>query len=170
MLRFFDMKTSTITSAQYDNFANLCWLSKWWFYSCNTASSKAQPHWTWTCSLYTDTAMLKWLHIQPSWTGNSVHYCDVIIGAVASQITGASIICSTVCSGADQSEHQSSSSLAFARGINRWPVVSRHKGAVTWKAFQVMTSSWILQSSNPLKYIILFTLCWWDVLWFLFWH
>ena len=33
---------------------------------------------------------------------------------MASQITGVSIVCSTVCSGADQRKHQSSTSLAFA--------------------------------------------------------
>ena len=36
----------------------------------------------------------------------------------------------TVCSGADQRKHQSSASLAFVRGIHRWPVNSPHKGPV----------------------------------------
>ena len=44
------------------------------------------------------------------------------MSAMASQTTGGSIICSVVCSGADQSKHQSSSLLAFVRGIHRWPV------------------------------------------------
>ena len=37
-------------------------------------------------------------------------------------ITGVSIVCSTVCSGEDQRRHQSSTSLAFVRGItgDRW--------------------------------------------------
>ena len=39
---------------------------------------------------------------------------------------------STVCS-ADQRKHQSSVSLAFVRGIHRWPVDSPHKGPVTLK-------------------------------------
>ena len=39
---------------------------------------------------------------------------------VTSQITGVSIVCSTVCSGGDQRKHQSSSSLAFMRGIHYW--------------------------------------------------
>ena len=38
-------------------------------------------------------------------------------------------------SGADQRKHQSSTSLAFARGIHRWPVNSPHEGPVTWKMF-----------------------------------
>ena len=40
---------------------------------------------------------------------------------------------STICSGADQRKHQSSPSLAFVRGIHRWPVNSLHKVPVTWK-------------------------------------
>ena len=37
----------------------------------------------------------------------------------------------TVCSGADQRKHQSTASLAFGRGIHRWPVDSPRKGPVT---------------------------------------
>ena len=48
-------------------------------------------------------------------------YSGVIMGAMASQITGVSI-CSSVGSGADQRKHQSSASLAFVRWIHRWPV------------------------------------------------
>ena len=55
-------------------------------------------------------------------------YSDVIMCAMASQITGASIVCSNACSGADQRKHQSSASLAFVRGIPRWPVVPLTKG------------------------------------------
>ena len=40
-----------------------------------------------------------------------------------------------VYSGANQRKHQSSASLAFARGIHRWPVNSPHKGPVTRKIF-----------------------------------
>ena len=61
------------------------------------------------------------------------HYSDVIIRAMASQITGLSIVYSTVYSGADERRHQSSASLAFVRGIQRWPVDSPHKGPVTRK-------------------------------------
>ena len=50
------------------------------------------------------------------------HYNDVIMSAMASQITGVFIVNSTVGSGADQRKHQSSASLAFVRGIHRWPV------------------------------------------------
>ena len=64
-----------------------------------------------------------------------VHYNDVIMSAMASEITSVSIICSTVCSGADQRKHQSSASLAFLWGIHQWPVNSPHKGPVTPKMF-----------------------------------
>ena len=47
------------------------------------------------------------------------HYRDVIVGALASQITSLTIVYSTVYSDADQREHQSSTSLAFLRGIRR---------------------------------------------------
>ena len=59
------------------------------------------------------------------------HYSDAIMRAMASQITGVSIVCSNLCSGAGQRKHQSSASLAFVRGIHRWPV----KWPVTQKMF-----------------------------------
>ena len=61
------------------------------------------------------------------------YYSDVKMGAMASQITGVSMVCSTVYSGADQRKYQSSASLAFVREIHRWPVNSPHKGPVTRK-------------------------------------
>ena len=67
--------------------------------------------------------------------GSNVRYSDVIMSTVASQITSVSIVYSTVCSGADQRKHQSSASLAFVRGIHRWPVNSPHKRPVTLKMF-----------------------------------
>ena len=41
------------------------------------------------------------------------------MGAMASQITGISIVYSTVCSDADQRKYQSSALLAFVKGIHR---------------------------------------------------
>ena len=63
------------------------------------------------------------------------YYNDVIMGAMASQITSLTIVYSTVYSGVDQRKHQSSASLAFVRGIHRWPVNSLHKGPITRKMF-----------------------------------
>ena len=63
------------------------------------------------------------------------HNSDVIMSPMASQITSLTIVCSTVYSVADQRKHQSSASLAFVRGIHRWPVNSPHKWPVTRKMF-----------------------------------
>ena len=63
------------------------------------------------------------------------HYCDAIMGAMASLITDLTSVYSTVHSGADQSKHQSSASLAFVRGSHRRPANSPHKWPVTRKMF-----------------------------------
>ena len=65
--------------------------------------------------------------------GDESNYSDVIMSAMMLRITGASIVCSTVGSGADERKHQSSASLAFVFGIHRWPVNSPHKGPVARK-------------------------------------
>ena len=75
-------------------------------------------------------------------TINKKYYNDVIINAMASKITGVLIVYSAVCSGADERKHESSASLAFVRGIHRWPVNSLHKRSETGKCFHLMTSSW----------------------------
>ena len=63
------------------------------------------------------------------------HYDDVIMGEMTSQITSLTIVYSTVYSGADQRNHQSSTSLVFVWGIHRGPVNSPHKWPVTRKMF-----------------------------------
>ena len=50
------------------------------------------------------------------------HYVDVIMSAMASQITSITIVNSTVYLGGDQIRHQSSASLAFVWGSHRGPV------------------------------------------------
>ena len=62
-------------------------------------------------------------------------YSDVIMGALASQITSLTIVYSIVYSNTDQRKHQSSASLAFVRGIHRGPVNSPHKWPVARKMF-----------------------------------
>ena len=57
------------------------------------------------------------------------------MGAIASQIIRLTIVYSTGYSRADQRKHQSSASLAFVRGIHRWPVNSPHKRPVNRKMF-----------------------------------
>ena len=70
------------------------------------------------------------------------------MSAMASQITSFTIVNLTVYWRADQRKHQSSASLAFVRGIHRWPVNSPHKGPVTRKMF-------------PFDDVIMFKLCVW---------
>ena len=53
-----------------------------------------------------------------------IHYCDVIMGAMASQLTSLTIVYATVYPDAYQRKHQSSASLAFVRRIHRWPLNS----------------------------------------------
>ena len=83
------------------------------------------------------------------------HYNDIIMSAMASQITTLMIVYSTVYSGRDQRKHQSSASLAFVRGIHRWLVNSPHK----WPVTQNMLSSCILSNAVchqiPLNIIII---------------
>ena len=69
------------------------------------------------------------------WLGHHHHYSDVIMSPMASQIMGVSIVYSTICSGADQSKHHSSASLAFVNGIHWWQVNFSHKGSVTRQMF-----------------------------------
>ena len=68
-----------------------------------------------------------------------LHYDDVIMTTMASQITSLTIVYSTVYSGTDQRKHQSSASLAFVQGIHRGPVNSPHKWPVRGKCFHLMT-------------------------------
>ena len=65
----------------------------------------------------------------------NLHCNNVIVGAIASQITSLTIVYSIVYSDADQRKHQSCTSLAFVRGFHRGPVKSPHKWPVTWKMF-----------------------------------
>ena len=65
----------------------------------------------------------------------TIYYSDVIMRAMASQITSLPIVYSTVYSSVDQRKQKSSALLAFVRGIHRWPVNSPHKRPVTRKRF-----------------------------------
>ena len=64
-----------------------------------------------------------------------IHYNDIIMGEMASQITSLAIVYSAVKTGVDQRKHQNFTSLAFMRVIHRWPVNYPHKWPVTRKMF-----------------------------------
>ena len=65
------------------------------------------------------------------------------MSVMASQITGVSIVCSSVCSGADQRKHQSSTPLVFVRG----KFELRYKYFLSRKCFYI--SKCCQQNSNP---------------------
>ena len=66
------------------------------------------------------------------------------------QNVATSLTVEAVYSGADQRKHQSSASLAFVRGIHRWPVNSSHKCPVTRKMFPLddVIMRWLSMSAN----------------------
>ena len=69
------------------------------------------------------------------------HYNDIIMSAMASQITSLTIVYSTIYSGVDQRKLQSSASLAFCVEFtgDRW--IPRTDGQLRGKCFHLMTSS-----------------------------
>ena len=71
-----------------------------------------------------------------------MHYADVIMTTMASQITSLTVVYSTFYSDADQRKHQSSESLAFVWGIHRDRWIPRTKDQLRGKCFHLMTSSW----------------------------
>ena len=82
------------------------------------------------------------------------------MSAMVSQINSISMVCSTGCSGAVQRKHQSSTSLAFVRGIHRWPVNSPHKGPVTgkilvWVGMRVGIGWWVGMGCKKVPTILL---------------
>ena len=72
------------------------------------------------------------LSVVDVWSRWLFYYSYVIMSAMASRITSITIVYPNVY---DQRKHQSCASLAFVRGIHRWPVNSPHKGPVTRKMF-----------------------------------
>ena len=78
-----------------------------------------------------------WTFNTKPWTSpcRKIHYTDVIMSDMASQITSLKIVYSTDHSDADQRKDQRSASLALVRGIHRWPVNSPLKVQATLKMF-----------------------------------
>ena len=113
-----------------------------------------------------------------SWTGFGVnrmsHYCDVIMGAMTSQITSLTIVYSIVYSGADKIKLQSSASLAFVWEIHRLPVNSPHKWPVTQKMFQFDVIMLVADTRDNLLWAVarsslkLWVLIWSQALWAVF--
>ena len=110
-------------------------LKSWWIYCFTTsgvANSKKYQNKK-TLGKIVKILMKPALHL--------IHYNDVIMTTIASQITSLTVVYSTVYSDADQRNHQSSASLAFVRGIHRDRWIPRTKGQLRGKCFHLMTSS-----------------------------
>ena len=78
-----------------------------------------------------------------------LHYCDVIIGAIASQITSLMIISSTVYSSADQRKHLSSASLVLCAG-NRLNDVTQCCFGAKWIQQVLWCDTWNLNYNEYL--------------------
>ena len=96
-----------------------------WRYLCRLVASSRHKGVYWLLVSWGDSKL--WL---------LKYYSDVIMCSMASQITSLTTVYSAVYSGADQRKHQSSASLAFARGIHRWSVNSPHNCPITQKMFR----------------------------------
>ena len=83
-----------------------------------------------------------------------VHYTDVIMTTMASQITSLTVVYSTFYPDADQRKHQSSASLAFVWGIHRDRWIPRAKGQLRGKCFHLMTSTWNITTDAYLVLVI----------------
>ena len=139
-------------------------LPRWWRFQGRLHKCHMQPSSTRAvCKNSTPSRILWELHLAtlwspgvwlPVWRWGVVHeiwfgpYNDVLMSAIASQITIITIVYSAVYSGAEQRKHQSSASLAFVWWIHLWPVNSPHKGSVTRKMFpfdDVIMARWPLK-------------------------
>ena len=93
-------------------------------------------HWTpflqFPCIYSADHSEMSACSVVARWTWlttEALHYSDVIWGAMASQITGLTIVYSTVYSGKDQC----SASLACVRGIHRWSASNAENVSIWWR-------------------------------------
>ena len=90
-----------------------------------------------TCKIFSfdDVIMVHPVAAQPDILVIMIHYTDVIMSRLASQITSLTVVYTIVYSDADQRKYQSSASQAFVQGIHRSPMNSPHKWPVTRKMF-----------------------------------
>ena len=105
-----------------------------------------------------------WTHtVHPKNYAHSLHFCwSLSLKWCHNEHDGISnhqflVFFSSICSGTDQRKYQSSTSLAFERGIHWWPVDSIHKGPVTQKMFPIDD---IFMSTNDFIHILQGHLYW----------
>ena len=83
------------------------------------------------CVAMSSAAMLLTVQDRLDLVFTGKHYGDVTMSAVASQMTGVSIVLLNRLLRRCSKKHQSSTSLAFVMGIDGLPVDSPHKGPIT---------------------------------------
>ena len=112
-----------------DHYLNQCWPSSMTRYGVPGPQSQCVNRFRWN---FQDGSEIIQVTSVPMGMDHhlDLHYNNAIMSAMVFQIIDVLIFFSTVCSGADQRKHQNSTSLAFVRGIHRWPVDSSHKGPV----------------------------------------
>ena len=79
--------------------------------------------------LYETWYQLGFLQVGGGYRAIHIHYNDVIMSAMASQITSLTVVYLIDNSGVYQRKHQSSASLSFVREIHRSPLISPQKRA-----------------------------------------
>ena len=125
-----DGEKRNVTHAENNSCGFTVWESKWYWYpiidiNSDDIGSGSSNLFQQKELFYTPSPRDAYFHFP------QYHYSDVIMIVMTSQMTGVSIVYSTVCSGADKKKYQRSALLAFVR----WPVNSAHKGLVTRKMF-----------------------------------
>ena len=97
-------------------------------------------HWTpflqFQCIYPADHSGMSACSVVARWTWlttDALHYSDVILGAMASKITGLTIVYLTVYSGKDQRKHQCSASLACVRGIHQRSASNAENVFIWWR-------------------------------------
>ena len=111
---------------------------------------------------------LRWVNSSDcSWLHESTRYSDVIMGAIASQITSLTIVYSTVHSGAGQRKYQSSVSLAFCKGnspvTGEFPTQMARNAenvSIWWRHHVILLATWCItwiSCETYVDYFIIFT-------------
>ena len=108
-----------------------------------------------------DMALLGTGSLASNVTGDTIdapYYSDVLMNAMASQGTGVSIVCLTVCSGVDQRKHQSSALLALCEGNSPVTGGFPHKGPTNAENVSICWRHHVLCQTVSIPYSVCRTL------------
>ena len=109
------------------------WVFPEWFHTRNLVVDYNLVLWWLKLGWYQSIALLLHWGIVMSY-----RYSDVIMSAMASQITSLMIVYSTVYSGTDQRKHRSSATLAFMRGIHRKRASNAENISIWWRHHDIV--------------------------------